>query len=53
MRSDGFNSLVLPEGHKELVQALVVAHARGRAASGTAEEHQVDLVRGKGASFTP
>ncbi|KAH0537570.1 hypothetical protein FGG08_005636 [Glutinoglossum americanum] len=50
MRDDGFNSLVLPAGHKDLVRALVVAHARGtRSTTGDAEEeHQVDLVRGKG-----
>ncbi|KAH0558875.1 hypothetical protein GP486_004494 [Trichoglossum hirsutum] len=48
-RDDGFNSLVLPEGHKELVRALVVAHAKGAmAVPEDAKEHQVDLVRGKG-----
>ncbi|KAL8841967.1 MAG: hypothetical protein Q9176_002904 [Flavoplaca citrina] len=51
IKQDGFEQLVLPRGHKELVRALVKTHSRGsRPASGLAEEkeHQVDLVKGKG-----
>lgn len=51
VKQDGFDQLVLPEGHKDLVLALVETHSRGsRPASGPAQEkdHQVDLVKGKG-----
>ncbi|KAG0636601.1 hypothetical protein HOY80DRAFT_1017349 [Tuber brumale] len=50
-RQEGFNSLVLPKGHRDLVEALVQTHSRGsRPTSGTIydKEHEVDLVRGKG-----
>ncbi|KAG0124130.1 hypothetical protein HOY82DRAFT_588070 [Tuber indicum] len=50
-RNEGFNSLVLPKGHRDLVEALVQTHSRGsRPTSGTIydREHEVDLVRGKG-----
>ncbi|PWW77821.1 hypothetical protein C7212DRAFT_342460 [Tuber magnatum] len=50
-RKEGFNSLVLPKGHRDLVEALVQTHSRGsRPTSGTVhdKEHEVDLVRGKG-----
>ncbi|KAL8809082.1 MAG: hypothetical protein Q9200_003734 [Gallowayella weberi] len=51
MKQDGFDQLVLPDGHKDLVRALVKTHSRGaRPASRPIEEkdHQVDLVKGKG-----
>ncbi|KAL8775550.1 MAG: hypothetical protein Q9209_000046 [Squamulea sp. 1 TL-2023] len=51
VKQDGFDQLVLPHGHKDLVRALVKTHSRGaRPASGPVEEidHQVDLVKGKG-----
>ncbi|KAL8893492.1 MAG: hypothetical protein Q9192_005208, partial [Flavoplaca navasiana] len=51
IKQDGFDQLVLPPGHKELVRALVKTHSRGSPpASGLEEEkeHQVDLVKGKG-----
>ena len=50
IKQDGFDQLVLPAGHKELVRALVKTHSRGpRPATGLVEtNHQVDIVRGKG-----
>ena len=50
-RKEGFNSLVLPEGHRDLVEALVQTHSRGsRPTTGMIHDkgHEVDLVRGKG-----
>lgn len=50
-RKEGFNSLVLPKGHRDLVEALVQTHSRGpRPTSGSIHDrdHEVDLVRGKG-----
>ncbi|KAI9773325.1 MAG: hypothetical protein M1840_007540 [Geoglossum simile] len=49
-QKNGFDDLVLPPGHKRLVQALVQTHATGaRSATGEPRsDHQVDLVRGKG-----
>lgn len=46
----GFESLVLPEGHKETVRALVANHARVPAAlsENIDAERSIDLVRGKG-----
>ena len=47
---DNFKKLVLPEGHQDIVQALVETHFKQ--SSGDVEEsdiqHNVDLVRGKG-----
>lgn len=51
---DGFEDLVLPDGHKAIVRALVKTHARG--AQSTSNMHQnhihpqqgMDLVKGKG-----
>lgn len=42
-----FNRLVLPDGHKEMVEALVTQHFQGRT---VAPIHgvQPDLIRGKG-----
>jgi hypothetical protein len=49
-KSEGFSQLVLPEGHKELVQALVETHSRGprSKAEGTDSGPKFDLVKGKG-----
>ncbi len=48
-KTDGFEQLVLPPGHKELVRALVKTHDRVPEHGGKDyEEHQVDLVKGKG-----
>jgi hypothetical protein len=46
----GFESLVLPEGHKETVRALVANHARVPAtlSENLDAERSIDLVRGKG-----
>jgi SpoVK/Ycf46/Vps4 family AAA+-type ATPase len=45
-----WDDLVLPKGHKELVQALVQTHTAGLASQkgSEAQRFEVDLVRGKG-----
>ncbi|KAL8779557.1 MAG: hypothetical protein Q9213_006885 [Squamulea squamosa] len=51
VKQDGFDQLVLPDGHKDLVRALVKTHSRGaRPASGPVEDrdHQVDLTTPRG-----
>lgn len=51
---DGFNDLVLPDDHKQIVRALVKTHARGPrpTSSNKAESmlpsREIDLVKGKG-----
>lgn len=47
---EGWDDLVLPQRHKNLVQAMVQTHAAGsRSASGQSQANlDVDLVRGKG-----
>lgn len=48
---DGWNDLVLPKGHREMVQAMVETHAKGtRSTTGHSHQDKVamDLVRGKG-----
>ena len=49
-RQDGFNSLVLPEGHRETLLALVKTHSNSRMLyRGLQKEgKEMDLVRGKG-----
>jgi hypothetical protein len=42
-----FDQLVLPDGHKEMVLALIAQHFRDKE-SATADKEQVDIVRGKG-----
>ncbi len=46
----GFDSLVLPDGHKETLLALVQTHSKGKKLEVglQAESRQMDLVRGKG-----
>ena len=46
----GFDSLVLPDGHKETLLALVQTHSKGKKLEFGlhAENRQMDLVRGKG-----
>lgn len=46
----GFDSLVLPSGHKEMLLALVQTHSKGKnvEAGLAAENRQMELVRGKG-----
>lgn len=51
---EGFNALILPEGVPNLVEGLVQAHSPDKKNAALAsseseqEEHQVDVVRGKG-----
>ena len=49
-RGSGFDSLVLPDGHKETLLALVQTHSKGKRLENglQAESRQMDLVRGKG-----
>lgn len=49
-RTDGWKSLVLPTGHKQIVQAMVDTHSAGpRIRPNDAHQMpEVDLVRGKG-----
>lgn len=49
-RGSGFDSLVLPDGHKETLLALVQTHSKGRKldVGHQTENRQMDLVRGKG-----
>lgn len=48
--TDGWKSLVLPAGHKQLVQAMIDTHSAGPriGPSDTGHMPEVDLVRGKG-----
>ncbi|KAI9729594.1 MAG: hypothetical protein M1834_006790 [Cirrosporium novae-zelandiae] len=45
--ADGFDLLVLPKGHKEMVRSLVKQHFREKKHESW-EKEQIDLVRGKG-----
>ncbi|KAF7526245.1 hypothetical protein G7054_g10817 [Neopestalotiopsis clavispora] len=45
--SDGFNQLVLPPGHKEVVTSMIAKHFRDRKAA-SSSHIQTDIVRGKG-----
>lgn len=49
-RGSGFDSLVLPDGHRETLLALVQTHSKGKKLEIglNAENRQMDLVRGKG-----
>ncbi|KAH7385087.1 hypothetical protein BKA64DRAFT_157338 [Cadophora sp. MPI-SDFR-AT-0126] len=50
-KQSGFEDLVLPEGHSELVEALVRTHRSTRRPRGSIDEEakvQVDLIEGKG-----
>lgn len=49
----GFNPLVLPDGHKETLLALVKNHSKGKFldVGVRAESRQMNLVRGKGKGF--
>lgn len=48
-RETPFDKLVLPRGHKEIVQSLIAQHFRDKESGGGRNE-QVDFVRGKGIS---
>ena len=50
-KGDGFDSLVLPDGHKEIVKALVQMHSQGPNTSQIDPGRQLDLVRGKGKCY--
>jgi hypothetical protein len=51
---DTWHDLVLPEGHREMVQAMVETHAQGsRSATGRSDKIEMDLVRGKGMPQSP
>ena len=50
---DGFESLILPPGHRDIVRALVQTHANPQTTSnskgpGTLSHRQFDIVKGKG-----
>ncbi|RAH70577.1 ATP-binding protein [Aspergillus aculeatinus CBS 121060] len=47
-RDRGWNSLVLPPGHKQMVHSLVQAHFRHRREEALDRNSQADLIRGKG-----
>ncbi|OCL12019.1 P-loop containing nucleoside triphosphate hydrolase protein, partial [Glonium stellatum] len=48
-REDNWNALVLPKGHRKMVQAMVETHARGTSSpTGHQAKIEMDLVRGKG-----
>ncbi|OJK03522.1 hypothetical protein ASPACDRAFT_39138 [Aspergillus aculeatus ATCC 16872] len=47
-RDRGWNSLVLPPGHKQMVHSLVQAHFRHRREEALDRDSQADLIRGKG-----
>jgi hypothetical protein len=47
-RQSGFEDLVLPEGHGDLVEALVRSHRSTRKPSDGDAKVQVDLIDGKG-----
>ena len=49
-RGSGFDSLVLPDGHKETLLALVQTHSKGKNLEAGLDvgNRQMDLVRGKG-----
>jgi hypothetical protein len=51
-QEDNWNDLVLPKGHRKMVQGMVETHARGvtPTISQPRERVQMDLVRGKGTS---
>ena len=44
--NDGFQKLVLPDGHKEIVRALINTHAQK--ADSDASRREFDVVKGKG-----
>ncbi|KAL4795301.1 hypothetical protein BDV19DRAFT_398964 [Aspergillus venezuelensis] len=47
-KDNGWNSLVLPSGHKTMVYSLVQAHFRHRREETTERISQTDLIQGKG-----
>lgn len=55
-KKDGFEKLVLPPGHREIVRALVKTHARkvgtDSKTKATPVQREFDLVKGKGKGLT-
>lgn len=55
--SNAFKSLVLPDGHKDMLKSLVLQHFRDKVARdrliarNETEDIEVDLIRGKGMDF--
>lgn len=49
-QQDDWNKLVLPKGHRKIVQAMVENHSRGSGSTTSVQDNKVemDLVRGKG-----
>lgn len=45
----GFDQLVLPDGHKEMVKSMIRQHLRDKSAP--ADGDQTDIVRGKGTNL--
>lgn len=43
-----WNSLVLPEGHKDIIYSVVNAHFRDKKGLNVEDNIQTDLIRGKG-----
>ncbi|KAL6819206.1 hypothetical protein V8C40DRAFT_276731 [Trichoderma camerunense] len=50
---EAWKSLVLPEGHKEMVYSIVQSHFRDKKRLGPEDETQTDLIRGKGLDYPP
>lgn len=46
---NGFDQLVLPDGHKNMVKSLIRQHLRDKK-SDHPDNDQIDIVRGKGMS---
>lgn len=49
---DGFDQLVLPSGHKDMVKSLIRQHLRDKKTK-PADNDQIDIVRGKGTVQNP
>ncbi|KAL6825819.1 hypothetical protein J3E69DRAFT_380920 [Trichoderma sp. SZMC 28015] len=50
---EAWKSLVLPDGHKEMVYSIVQSHFREKKRLGRENETQTDLIRGKGFDYPP
>ncbi|KKP04181.1 hypothetical protein THAR02_03699 [Trichoderma harzianum] len=52
-KPEAWQSLVLPEGHKEMVYSIVQSHFRDKKRLGPEDETQTDLIRGKASLASP
>lgn len=54
-QQDDWKKLVLPKGHRDIVQAMVETHSRGSGQTTMTQDDKVemDLVRGKGMQTRP